>query len=128
MRKLIIPAIIVFTIVLNAQPSFEFGQNYQIISVNNVNQKFPYAAFDSNGTLHLAWVHQSGSNLNVYYAQSGHVHDVSDGTTVHFENRYHTHICTETFTSHKFTPEIQYYEGCNWAVQKRNWKERYQFS
>ncbi|HIN96693.1 MAG TPA: exo-alpha-sialidase, partial [Candidatus Marinimicrobia bacterium] len=70
MRKLIIPAIFVFTIVLNAQPSFEFGQNYQIISVNNVNQKFPYAAFDSNGTLHLVWVHQSGSNLNVYYAQS----------------------------------------------------------
>ena len=70
MRKLIIPAIFVFTIVLNAQPSFEFGQNYQIISVNNVNQIFPYAAFDSNGTLHLVWVHQSGSNLNVYYAQS----------------------------------------------------------
>ena len=70
MRKLIIPAIFVFTIVLNAQPSFEFGQNYQIISVNNVNQKFPYAAFDSNGTLHLVWVHQSGGNLNVYYAQS----------------------------------------------------------
>ena len=89
MRKLIIPAIIVFTVVLNAQPSFEFGQNYQIISVNNVNQKFPYAAFDSNGTLHLVWVNQSGSNLNVYYAQS-----VDEGYSYSDPVRINSHVHT----------------------------------
>ncbi len=46
-------------------------------------------------------------------SQNGHVHDISDGTTAHFTNRYHTHICTASFTGFKFTPEIQYYDGCN---------------
>lgn len=46
-------------------------------------------------------------------SQNGHVHDISDGTTTFFTERYHTHICTDTFTGFKFTPEIQYYEGCN---------------
>ena len=55
---------------LYAQSSFDFNQNHQIIPVNNLNQKFPHAAFDLNGMLHLTWVEQSGSNLNVYYAQS----------------------------------------------------------
>ncbi len=68
-----------------------------------------------DGTLILGCTELDGStpDHNDFDAQNGHVHDVSDGTTVHFESRYHTHICTETFTSHKFTPEIQYYEGCN---------------
>ena len=45
--------------------------------------------------------------------QNGHSHDMEDedGTT-QLTNRYHTHICPGTLTSHKFTPEIQYYEGC----------------
>ena len=46
-------------------------------------------------------------------AQNGHVHDIRDGNTTFFTDRYHTHICTDTFTGFKFTPEIQYYEGCN---------------
>jgi len=46
--------------------------------------------------------------------QNGHSHDMvdEDGTT-QLANRYHTHICTETLTNHKFTPEIQYYQACN---------------
>ena len=48
-------------------------------------------------------------------AQNGHVHDLADGGgTVHFTDRYHTHICGDNpFTGHLFTPEVQYYEGCN---------------
>lgn len=43
--------------------------------------------------------------------QSGHVHDIvgPDGATW-FSDRYHTHVCTGTYED--FTPEIQYYEGC----------------
>ena len=68
-----------------------------------------------DGTIILGCTELDGSTPDHtdFDAQNGHIHDVSDGTTVHFENRYHTHICTETYTSHKFTPEIQYYEGCN---------------
>jgi len=68
-----------------------------------------------DGTLILGCTELDGStpDHSDFDAQNGHVHDISDGTTVHFTNRYHTHICTETFTSHRFTPEIQYYEGCN---------------
>ena len=50
---------------------------------------------------------------NDFDSQNGHVHDIEDGTTAHFTNRYHTHICTASFTGFKFTPEIQYYDGCN---------------
>ena len=68
-----------------------------------------------DGTLIMGCTELDGStpDNSDFDSQNGHVHDISDGTTVHFSNRYHTHICTETFTSHSFTPEIQYYEGCN---------------
>ena len=53
-------------------------------------------------------------------AQNGHVHDIVDEEgTVHFYNRYHTHICYDEITEedtdgngfqeHEFTPEISYY-------------------
>lgn len=46
-------------------------------------------------------------------AQNGHVHDITDddGNAL-FEDRYHTHICTDSFTDHLYTPEIQYYDSC----------------
>jgi len=69
-----------------------------------------------DGTVILGCTELEGSTPNSgdLDAQNGHVHDIKDknGKT-HFSNRYHTHICTETFTSHKFTPEIQYYSECN---------------
>jgi len=43
-------------------------------------------------------------------AQGGHVHDISDGTTVHFTQRYHTHVCPGSAGS--FSPEIQYHTVC----------------
>ncbi len=48
-------------------------------------------------------------------AQNGHIHYlVDDENTIHFnEERYHTHMCPEVFTNHKFTPELQYYNECN---------------
>ncbi|HLL54416.1 MAG TPA: YHYH protein [Myxococcaceae bacterium] len=46
-------------------------------------------------------------------AQNGHLLDLQDsGGTVHFTNRYHTHVCPQSFPSHKYTPEIQFYTGC----------------
>jgi hypothetical protein len=46
-------------------------------------------------------------------AQNGHLHDIEDDASIlYFENRYHTHICTESFASYQFTPEIQYYQDC----------------
>ena len=48
-------------------------------------------------------------------AQNGHVGDIVDGDgTLHFADRYHTHICPGTF-DHEFTPEIQWYESCGVA-------------
>lgn len=46
-------------------------------------------------------------------AQNGHVHDLigADGT-VYFTGRYHTHLCSGVYDD-EFTPEIQYYDGCN---------------
>ncbi|MCO4760842.1 MAG: YHYH protein [Myxococcales bacterium] len=45
-------------------------------------------------------------------SQNGHVHDIKDKAgTVHFTGRYHTHVCT-SIGSHKYTPEIQYYDTC----------------
>jgi hypothetical protein len=43
-------------------------------------------------------------------AQNGHVHDIADGTTTHFTNRYHTHVCPDLWPSYPFFPEIAYYE------------------
>ncbi|MDP7040262.1 MAG: hypothetical protein QGI45_13975 [Myxococcota bacterium] len=45
--------------------------------------------------------------------QNGHSHDmVDEAGTTQLTNRYHTHICPGTLSNHKFTPEIQYNEGC----------------
>ncbi len=45
--------------------------------------------------------------------QNGHVTDIvdKDGVT-HFTGRYHTHVCPKLFTTHKYTPEIQFYSTC----------------
>jgi hypothetical protein len=52
-------------------------------------------------------------------AQNGHVHDmVDENGTTHFTNRYHTHICTEQFTNHKFTPELMYYDRCEMVAME----------
>ncbi|MFN8671721.1 MAG: YHYH protein [Candidatus Sericytochromatia bacterium] len=47
-------------------------------------------------------------------AQNGHVHDISNkDKKVLLSNRYHTHICpSNSEFSHKFTPQIQYYNTC----------------
>jgi hypothetical protein len=46
-------------------------------------------------------------------AQNGHLHDVVDENgTIHFTNRYHTHICSTEYPAHPYTPEIQYYSTC----------------
>ena len=68
-----------------------------------------------DGTLILGCTELDGSepSSSDFDAQNGHVHDITDGTNVFFSNRYHTHICTDTYTGHKFTPEIQYYDECN---------------
>lgn len=45
--------------------------------------------------------------------QNGHVHDISDGTTVHFTERYHTHACLDgSIRAHEYAPEMKYYEDC----------------
>ncbi len=46
-------------------------------------------------------------------AQNGHVHDLDDGSVVHFAERYHTHVCAALGRFELF-PEIAYYEptGC----------------
>lgn len=46
-------------------------------------------------------------------AQNGHVHDIEEGTTKHFSDRYHTHVCPDAWTDHPFFPEIAYYEQTN---------------
>ena len=68
-----------------------------------------------DGTLILGCTELDGSepSSSDFDAQNGHVHDITVGTNVFFSNRYHTHICTDTYTGHKFTPEIQYYDECN---------------
>ena len=56
--------------ILIAQPNLQFGQNYQIIQQENVDQKFPYAVIDSMGTLHLVWVTDFNGHKDVYYART----------------------------------------------------------
>ena len=62
--------ILLLTGTLTAQPTIEFGENYHIIPEDNIDQKFPNGAFDSNGVLHLVWVNDSNSHKDVYYARS----------------------------------------------------------
>ena len=62
--------IFLLTVCLTAQPSIDFGQNYHILSEDNIDQIFPNGAFDSNGVLHLVWVNDSNNYKDVYYANS----------------------------------------------------------
>lgn len=67
-----------------------------------------------DGTVLLGCKELDGSAVSAgdLDAQNGHVHDIKDKAgTVHFAGRYHAHVC-ETIGSHKFTPEIQYYDSC----------------
>jgi hypothetical protein len=67
-----------------------------------------------DGTVLLGCTELDGSapDDSDFDAQNGHVHDISDGDTVHFAGRYHTHMCRGTFP-HDYTPELQFYVGCN---------------
>jgi hypothetical protein len=59
-----------------------------------------------DGTLVLGCTELDGTTpAGALDAQGGHVHDVGDGTTVHFAGRYHTHVCPGTYAS--FAPEVQ---------------------
>lgn len=53
---------------------------------------------------------QSAPDDSDFDAQNGHIHDLGDGTTTHFENRYHTHVCPDKWSAYPFFPEIAYYE------------------
>lgn len=66
-----------------------------------------------DGTVVLGCTELDGSapSAGDFDAQNGHVHDVSDGQTVHFAGRYHTHACGSLGT-HAYVPEIQFYEDC----------------
>jgi hypothetical protein len=46
-------------------------------------------------------------------AQNGHRHDITDGSTTFFTNRYHTHVCTSRWPAYPFFPEIAFYEETN---------------
>jgi hypothetical protein len=65
-----------------------------------------------DGTLILGCTELDGSPPETagLDAQGGHAHDVGDGTTTYFADRYHTHVCASI---HPFAPEIQYYDRCN---------------
>lgn len=41
-------------------------------------------------------------------AQGGHSHDLTDGTTTYFTDRYHTHVCPGVYAD--YAPEIQAHE------------------
>lgn len=66
-----------------------------------------------DGTVVLGCKEADGSTVSDgdLDGQSGHVHDIvgPEGQTW-FSDRYHTHVCTGVYED--FTPEIQYYEGC----------------
>ena len=69
-----------------------------------------------DGTVILGCTELDGSSPNSIEldAQNGHIHDLIDGEdTTHFTERYHTHICPDQFSNHKFTPELQYYDDCD---------------
>jgi hypothetical protein len=70
-----------------------------------------YAIF-CDGTLVLGCTELDGSALDTsgMDAQGGHVHDIDDGATTHFTDRYHTHVCPGIAAD--FSPEIQYYGAC----------------
>ena len=68
-----------------------------------------------DGTVVLGCTELEGGDIDNsdFDSQNGHSHDLADeeGTT-HFSDRYHVHICTDTFIDFLFTPEIQNYDTC----------------
>jgi len=68
-----------------------------------------------DGTVVLGCTELDGTapDTTDFDAQNGHVHDLSDGSTNYFSDRYHTHVCQELGLFALF-PEIAYYEttGC----------------
>ena len=68
-----------------------------------------------DGTLVLGCTELDGTTPSdsEFDAQNGHVHEITDGTTSHFSNRYHTHVCPSSWPSYIFFPEIAYYEETN---------------
>lgn len=67
-----------------------------------------------DGTLVLGCTELDGSapSDGDFDAQNGHLHDISDGTTTHFTDRYHTHVCPAQWPGYIFFPEIAYYDDC----------------
>ena len=67
-----------------------------------------------DGTLLLGCTELDGSAADPsgFDAQNGHVHDITDGATMHFKARYHTHVCPGKLGGDAFSPEIQYYVKC----------------
>ncbi len=67
-----------------------------------------------DGTVMLGCTEMDGTEPDAddFDAQGGHVHDLvgADGTA-YFTGRYHTHVCDGVY-AHRYSPEIQYYEGC----------------
>lgn len=67
-----------------------------------------------DGTVVMGCTELDGSTPDSgdFDAQNGHVHDlVGEDGTVYWANRYHTHLCEGVYDD-EYTPEIQYYEGC----------------
>ncbi|MCO4746624.1 MAG: hypothetical protein KC912_17650 [Proteobacteria bacterium] len=65
-----------------------------------------------DGTVVLGCTELDGSapDDGDFDAQNGHLHDIDDGSTTHFENRYHTHVCPDEWPDYPFFPEIAYYQ------------------
>jgi len=68
-----------------------------------------------DGTLVLGCTELDGSipDDSDFDAQNGHIHDITDGTTVFFKDRYHTHVCPSRWPDYPFFPEIAFYETNN---------------
>ena len=68
-----------------------------------------------DGTVVLGCTELDGTapDTSDFDSQNGHIHDLSDGTTDYFSDRYHTHVCQDLGLFELF-PEISYYEttGC----------------
>lgn len=68
-----------------------------------------------DGTVVLGCTELDGSDPGAtgLDGQNGHLADIKDKAgTLHFTNRYHTHLCKAKYPDTWFTPEIQYYNTC----------------
>jgi hypothetical protein len=65
-----------------------------------------------DGTVLLGCLELDGSTVSGSLdAQNGHVGDIKEGSTTHFVNRYHIHMCAD-LGHYGLAPEIQAYEDC----------------